>query len=60
MPILVSENGGMVYVPSPMIEELRNELATFKRASGADWASAAVHLAGVVEALLDEADSATS
>lgn len=60
MPFAMGQNGGMIYVPSPMIEELRNELATFKRASGADWACAAMHLAGVVEALLDEADSATS
>ncbi|MFN8073558.1 MAG: hypothetical protein U0R66_17375 [Mycobacterium sp.] len=50
----------MTYVPSPVLEELRVELATFKQASGADWASAAMHLAGAVEALLDEADSASS
>lgn len=47
----------MVYVPPPMIEDLRHELATFKQASGAAWACAAMHLAGAVEALLDEADA---
>ena len=47
----------MVNVPAPILDELRNELATFKQASGAHWVSAAVHLAGVVEALLDEADA---
>jgi len=39
-----------------MIEDLRQELATFKQASGAAWASAAMHLAGAVEALLDQAE----
>jgi len=46
----------MVYVPSPMIEELRRELVAFKQASGAGWACAAMQLAGAVEALIDEAD----
>lgn len=53
----IVQNGSMVHVPKPMIEDLRHELATFKTASGAYWACAAVHLAGAVEALLDETDS---
>jgi hypothetical protein len=48
---------GMVHVPQPMIEDLRHELASFKTASGAYWACAAVQLAGAVEALLDETDA---
>jgi hypothetical protein len=50
------QDGGMVHVPQPVIEDLRQELATFKNASGAAWASAAVHLAGAVEALLDQTE----
>lgn len=52
----IVQNEGMVHVPQPMIEDLRHELAEFKNASGAAWASAAVHLAGAVEALLDETE----
>jgi hypothetical protein len=50
------QDGGMVHVPQPVIEDLRQELAQFKNASGAAWASAAVHLAGAVEALLDQTE----
>ncbi len=52
----IVQNGLMVHVPKPMIEDLRHELASFKTASGAYWACAAVQLAGAVEALLDETD----
>lgn len=41
----------MVQVPYPLIEELRNELLAFKRAVGAEWAFAAAHVAGAVQAL---------
>ena len=56
MPYRMGQDDGMVYVPSPMIEELRRELVAFKQASGAWWACAAMQLAGAVEALIDEAD----
>ncbi len=52
----VVQNGPMVHVPKPMIEDLRHELASFKTASGAHWMCAAAQLAGAVEALLDETD----
>ncbi len=47
----------MLSVPEPFIEDLRKELACFKQASGAQWAPAAMQLAGAVEGLLEQADS---
>jgi ferredoxin-thioredoxin reductase catalytic subunit len=46
----------MAWVSDEMLAEVRRELAQFKAASGHQSAYAAAHLAGVVEALLDEAD----
>lgn len=53
----MGNHGRMVSVPVPLLEDLRNELVSFKTATGAHWAPAAVQLAGAVEALLDEADA---
>ncbi|EUA17437.1 hypothetical protein MAHJHV30_34310 [Mycobacterium avium subsp. hominissuis] len=46
----------MPNVSEPAIADLRAELLSFKQASGAQWACAAVQLAGAVEALLEEAE----
>lgn len=46
----------MARVSDEMLAEVRRELAQFKAASGYQSAYAAAHLAGAVEALLDEAD----
>ncbi|MCV6991822.1 MULTISPECIES: hypothetical protein [Mycobacterium avium complex (MAC)] len=47
----------MPNVSEPVIADLRAELLSFKQASGAQWACAAVQLAGAVEALLEDAEA---
>ena len=49
----------MPNVSEPVLTDLRAVLLSFKEASGAQWACAAVQLAGAVEALLDDVDAAT-
>ncbi len=51
------ENAWVPHVSEPAIADLRAELLSFKQASGAQWACAAVQLAGAVEALLEDAES---
>lgn len=46
----------MPNVSESALADLRAELCSFKQASGAHWACAAVQLAGAAEALLDEAE----
>lgn len=46
----------MARVSDEMLREVRRELAQFKQASGHQSAYAAAHLAGAVEALLEEAE----
>jgi len=47
----------MPTVSQPALADLRAELRSFKEASGPQWAYAAAHLAGAVEALLEDAES---
>ncbi|WP_199178203.1 hypothetical protein [Mycobacterium hubeiense] len=46
----------MARVSDDMLREVGSELAQFKQASGHHSVYAAAHLAGAVEALLEEAD----
>lgn len=55
MPSL-RDNSMMPKYHDVAIDELRNELRSFKEASGPGWANAAVQLAGAVEAFLEYAD----
>ena len=46
----------MPNVSERIIADLRAELSSFRHATGAQWACAANHLAGAVEALLEETE----
>lgn len=49
----------MAYVSDETLDELRRELRSFKNASGHQSVYAAAHLAGAIEALIEEAHSDT-